>query len=74
MHEQHLLVAEEIARDYLQTVNANIRLFLKDKSRKMAVSLETVKSDFANFWDSINAQGDLEAALREWDTQYNASE
>jgi hypothetical protein len=74
MHEQHLLAAEEIARDYLQTVNANIRLFLKDKSRKMAVSLETVKSDFTNFWDSINAQGDLEAALREWDTQYNASE
>jgi hypothetical protein len=74
MHEQHRLPAEDIARDYLQTVNTNIRLFLKDKSSKMNVSLETVKSDFAEFWDRINAQGDLDAALCEWEIHYNATE
>lgn len=74
MHEQHRLPAEDIARDYLHTVNSNIRLFLKDKSRKMNLSLETVKSDFTEFWNRIDAHGDLDAALREWDIQYNASE
>lgn len=74
MHEQHHLSADEIARDYLQTVNSNIRLFLKDKSSKMNVSLQTAKTDFAEFWDRINAQGDLDAALREWDIHYNATE
>jgi hypothetical protein len=74
MHEQHRFSAEDIARDYLQTVNTNIRLFLKDKSRKINVGLETVKTDFVEFWERINAQGDLDAALLEWNIHYNATE
>jgi hypothetical protein len=73
MHQQHLIPPQDIAHDYIETVESNIRLFLKDKSRKMDVSLETIKTDFSEFWDKINAQGNLAEALKEWRTHYNAS-
>ena len=73
MHEKHLISAQDIARDYIETVESNIKLFLKNKSSKMDISLETIKTDFSEFWDKINAQGNLNDALDEWDTNYNAS-
>ncbi len=73
MHEKHFISAQDIARDYIETVESNIKLFLKDKSSKMDISLETIKTDFSEFWDKINAQGNLNDALDEWDTNYNAS-
>jgi len=74
MHQQHLLPAQDIAEDYLKTIEANINFFLKDKSNKMTVSVETAKKDFSEFWGNIGAQGDLEKALNEWDKNYNASQ
>ena len=59
--------------DYCNTVNANIRHFLKDKSRWMTFRLENAKSDFALFWDRIGAVGDQQAALAEWNVRYNAT-
>ncbi|MDT8281232.1 MAG: hypothetical protein RQ982_00315 [Gammaproteobacteria bacterium] len=73
MHEKHLKPAEDIARDYVETVNTNIELFLKDKTKKMDFRIETARSDFTGFWNAIEAQGDLESALKEWDINYNAS-
>ena len=73
MHERHLLPAEDIAKDYIETVESNIKLFLKDKSNKMDISIETVKTDFTQFWGNICAEGDLEKALKEWDIKHNAS-
>ena len=73
MHEQHLLPARDIAEDYIETVDSNINLFLKDKSNKIDVSVETAKKDFTEFWKRINAAGDLEKALEEWKTKHNAS-
>jgi hypothetical protein len=73
MHEQHLLPANDIAGDYIETVETNIELFLKDKTNKLNVSLETAKTDFARFWEEISAQGNLSKALKEWETNYNAS-
>jgi hypothetical protein len=64
----------EVSEDYVKTVNANIRLFLKDKSRKMSFALENAKSDFRKFWNLVGAEGDLDAALKEWDKEYNATE
>ena len=64
---------QEIARDYLKTVEANITLFLKDKSHKMVFRLEQAREDFPLFWEHIEAQGDLPDALSEWDIRYNAS-
>jgi hypothetical protein len=73
MHEKHIMSAEYIACDYVETVNANIELFLKDKSNKMDFRIEKARSDFTEFWNAIDAQGDLESALKEWDVNYNAS-
>ncbi len=73
MHEKHKLPAHEIATDYIATVESNIKHFLKDKSSAMNISLETIKTDFVEFWNNINAQGDLSKALKELDINYNAS-
>ena len=73
MHEDHTLSAHEIASDYIDTVESNIKLFLKDKPNKMDISLENIKTDFTTFWNNIAAEGELDKALEEWDIQYNAS-
>ncbi len=63
----------DIALDYVDCVNSNIQLFLKDKSRAMSVDLESIEKDFRSFWDRIDAQGSLGDALQEWRIRYNAS-
>jgi hypothetical protein len=65
--------ALDIAHDYLDTVEANIKLFLKDKPNQMAFSLARARDDFSAFWRWIGAEGDLDKALLEWDSRYNAS-
>jgi len=62
-----------VCLDYVETVNANIAAFLRDKSRVERVRLEDAKQDFQRFWDWIGAEGDLDAALAEWDINHNAS-
>lgn len=64
----------ELARDYVHTVDANIRHFLQDKTHVMRIELASVLDDFPRFWSAIGAQGDLQAALAEWNIRYNASE
>jgi hypothetical protein len=63
----------DVCDDYYETVNGNIRLFLKDKSKTMCFRLEYAKDDFRRFWDLIEAEGDLDAALQEFDVLHNAS-
>jgi len=58
--------------DHYDTTGANIELFLKDKTRKLRVMLETAKPDFERFWRAMGAEGDLTAALAEWDIAYNS--
>lgn len=65
--------AHDLALDYIDTVEANITLFLKDKTNKMNFKLESAQDDFALFWKTIGAEGDFERALAEWGVQYNAS-
>lgn len=62
-----------LARDYVDAVEANIRLFLRDKPRQMALRLERASLDFPRFWQAIGAEGDLDAALAEWQVRHNAS-
>ena len=64
----------EFCEDMYDTINENIEAFLKDKTKKMVLRLETVKADFAEFWQAIGAEGDLNAALAEWDIRNNANE
>jgi len=65
--------AQQIAEDYIETIESNINLFLKDKKNKMTFSLENADKDFKKFWNRISAEGDLQAALKEWDVNYNSS-
>ncbi|MCW9004807.1 MAG: hypothetical protein OQK70_06050 [Gammaproteobacteria bacterium] len=65
--------AHDLALDYIETVDQNIRFFLKDKNNMMDFNLESAKDDFQIFWKRINAEGDLPAALLEWDVSHNAS-
>ncbi len=65
--------AQAIALDYLDTIEANIQLFLRDKSRKMHFRLEHAQKDFTRFWQLIAAEGDLTGALAQWEICHNAS-
>ena len=62
-----------IAEDLVDTITANITLFLRDKPRVMQISLETITTDFPKFWNWIGAQGNLDAALATFATRHNAT-
>ncbi len=62
----------EVCRFYVETVNANITEFLRSRP-SIHVSLENIRDDFASFLERISAEGDLEAAKREWSIRHNAS-
>ncbi len=65
--------AEALANDYIDTVEANIALFLRNKTHTMGFRLEQGQEDFKRFWSWIGAEGDLNAALAEWAVRHNAS-
>ena len=62
---------EQICRDYYDTVNSNIELFLKDKSNKMSIPLKDMAESFKEFWHLSGAKGDIGAALSEFDRGHN---
>lgn len=59
--------------DYVDTVNANIEHFLADKPKKMTINIENIDHDFKVFWERIGAKGNLENALKEFETPHNKS-
>jgi len=63
----------EVCVDYCQTVNSNIRHFLRDKPRRMVFRLENATEDFDDLWSFVAAEGDKEAALKTWSHAHNAS-
>ncbi|MBF0220359.1 MAG: hypothetical protein HQL49_12650 [Gammaproteobacteria bacterium] len=63
-----------IALDYLDTIESNIHLFLRDKSHVLPFQLEHASEDFAKFWHWIGATGDYQQAVACWQQRYNASD
>ena len=63
----------DVCLDYCDTVNSNIEMFLKDKTKKMELYIENASQGFRTFWERIGAEGDIDAALSEFDIAYNAS-
>ena len=59
--------------EYIDTVNSNIDLFLRDKTNKMSIDLENIDVDFPKFWKFIKAEGKLDLALTEFSIKHNAS-
>lgn len=64
---------QEVVGDFYDTVNANIRTFLKDKTRVLYLPLEKAEEVFPRFWDEIGAEGDLEGALEVFRHKHNPS-
>lgn len=62
-----------VALDYCDTIDSNIELYLRDKTRTMDFRLENARRDFPRFWHKIGAEGDLDAALAEFDVLHNAA-
>ena len=63
----------EVCLDYVEAVNTNIEYFLKDKPQQITIDLDDIESGFKKFWKDINAKGDLELALKEFDKKHNKS-
>jgi hypothetical protein len=64
----------EVCTDYVETVNANIHAFLKDKPNTMHFEVERAQQHWPLFWQRIGARGDLQAALDEWNENHNRQE
>lgn len=62
----------DVCRFYVRTVNTNISEFLHTRP-SLTVSLEDIERDFDVFLQHISAEGDLDAARREWSINHNAS-
>lgn len=62
---------QDAALDCVRTVTENIRHFLSDKPNKMDFPLDRAGSLFPQFWESIGAEGNLEAALNEFAVKHN---
>lgn len=63
----------KLAHEMCETVEANIDLFLRDKSYVMRVAIEEAEDWFPEFWEWVGAEGDRAAALREFTVQHNAT-
>lgn len=63
----------KVCLDLCNTIEKNINLFLKDKSKKMVFNIENYQNDFIEFWKNIEAKGNLSSAIKEFNTNYNAS-
>lgn len=59
--------------DYVDTVNSNIEFFLADKTNKMTINIENIHHDYKILWERIGAEGNLEDALKEFETAHNKS-
>jgi len=55
--------------DMVETLNLNIKTFLKSR-RHITIDIEDPDDGFRDFWDEIGAEGDLTAALNEFNTRY----
>jgi hypothetical protein len=62
-----------LARDLVDTVNANIRQFLGGQAHVMRLRLEDAAEDFTVFHERIGALGDVAAGCRAFDRRYNAT-
>lgn len=60
----------EVCTDYAKCVDANIRDFLRDRAH-VVIDIDDPGVGFTMFWGAIGAEGDIEAALREFEFSLN---
>lgn len=54
------------------TVNQNIEHFLKDKTMKLTLYLESIHEQFPAFWSLVNADRNMKSALMEFRSKSNS--
>lgn len=59
------------ARDMVETITANIDVFLSSKTHVIEIDIDAPDAGFREFAQMIGADGDVEAALSEFRTCYN---
>ena len=64
---------KNIASDYYETVSQNIKYFLKGKTHQMNMDLENLEHSFSEFFKLINAEGNLENAIKTFQIPTNTS-
>lgn len=69
--EHEIKDMDKICLDYVENVNENIALFLKDKPHKMIFRLEEGEQDLQKMWEMIRAEGDFNAALAAFTNRHN---
>lgn len=72
--EHEIKDTRAICLDYVDCVNENIELFLKDKLNKLTFRLSDGEKDFASFWSAIKAEGDFDQALADFRQKHNDAE
>jgi len=61
----------DLARDLNLTMNSNIEFFLRSKSKTARIDIEDATAAFPAFWEGIGAQGDLDAAVAEFEVKHH---
>lgn len=64
---------EQVCSDYYDTVNANIAYFIKNKPNTLTLPFEDIKNGFKTFWKNIDAEGDFNHAMEEFNVLHNKS-
>jgi hypothetical protein len=60
-----------VTTQFIDGITSSINLFLRDKTNMVRVDIDDPKKTFTEFWQLIEAEGDLEKALSEFDVRHN---
>lgn len=73
-HTSGLLGQEErsfVSDYYVDCINSNIALFIKDRQNNMNIDMDHIERDFPVFWKRIDAVGSLDDAMEEFKAKHN---
>lgn len=62
-----------VVQQFCESQTQEIELFLRDKTDVTRISLDQVELGFAQFWNRIGAEGELENALQEFNINHHAN-
>ena len=65
---------DQVAAALVSVMCCNIAEFISRKPLTMIIDIEEIEKTFPLFWESIEAEGDFDAALAEFGERHNASE
>jgi hypothetical protein len=64
---------QKIISDYIETIEANIKILEKCCKKFFTIDIDNPTSEFIKFYDFIRAEGDINECLAEFSIKHNAS-